>query len=424
MRLLAVVLLVSSAGSEAARKRGLRPSASRWVGASCGEQDVSKGWKALPRKVLFLLRGGATRDDGGYYARLGIRPTATEDEIKKAYRSLARKQHPDKGGDEEQFKLLNEAYSVLSDASTRRAYDRYGVAGVDPNGAAAAAARSQDGQGGGFGGSQGGVDARTAQQMFEQMFGSFGGAFGDAFGGASPFGFAGGPRRAPRRFAITVSLDDCYQGRTISVSLGDETCRVRVEPGMGEGDVIRASLGGSSVYFELREAPHPVFKRSNADLLVDASIPIADALGGAPRVTIKRLDGTALRVNVAPLNTVLRHGALRAIDGEGMPIKGSPSRRGRLFVRVFVVFPSTLELDQRDRATLRSLLGAPPRKIDDFDSRLRTLKEADAHEWGRSGANFGSGTSGTSSDRRRPRQQQPQDDDDDDDGSSFRFTFR
>lgn len=114
---------------------------------------------------------------------------------------------------------------------------------------------------------------------------------------------------------------------------------------MGEGDVIRASLGGAPVYFELREAPHAVFKRSNADLLVDASIPLADALGGAPRVTVKRLDGTTLRVNVAPASVVLRHGALRSIDGEGMPIRGNPQRRGKLFVRVFVVFPKNLELE-------------------------------------------------------------------------------
>ena len=379
----------------------------------------TSGIRPERRKVLF--RGGA-RDDGGYYARLGVQPGASDEEIKKSYRHLARKVHPDKGGDEESFKQLNEAYSVLSDPSTRRAYDRYGVAGVDP----AAAAANQRTPGGGFAQN---MDARTAQQMFEQMFGSFGSTFGDAFG--SPFGFAGGQRRAPRRFAITVSLDDCYQGRTISVSLGDETCRVRVDPGMGEGDVIRATLGGSPVYFELREAPHPVFKRSNADLLVDASIPLADALGGAPRVTIKRLDGTTLRVNVAPLNTVLRHGAIRALDGEGMPIKGSPSRRGRLFVRVFVVFPTTLDLDQRDRAALRTLLGAPPRKADDFDSRLRTLKEADASDWGRgpSPASFGRNPRGSSSSSSSRQQQQqpprpPGTSTDDDGDGGFRFTFR
>jgi len=207
-----------------------------------------------------------------------------------------------------------------------------------------------------------------------------------------------------------VSLDDCYQGRTIAVSLGDETCRVRIEPGQGEGDVIRASLGGAPVYFELREAPHAVFKRSNADLLVDASIPLADALGGAPRVTIKRLDGTTLRVNVAPPGVVLRHGALRSIDGEGMPIKGHPQRRGKLFVRVFVVFPKAIDLEPRDRAALRTLLGAPPRKSDDYDARLRTLRDAQPHEWGRSGASS-----------RRPS---PGADDEDDGPAGFRFAFR
>ncbi|KAJ8602224.1 hypothetical protein CTAYLR_003662 [Chrysophaeum taylorii] len=351
--------------------------------------------------VLSVARGGGS-DDGGYYAQLGVRPGASNDEIKRAYRKKSLSCHPDKGGDEEAFKKLSEAYSVLSDPSKRRAYDRIGVSGIDPT----RGGQPQPGSGG--------MDARTAQQMFEQMFGSFGGAFGEAFGGAGgPWGAFGGGggagrRAAPRRFVITVSLDDCYQGRTISVSLGDETCHVRIEPGMGEGDVIRATLAGAPVFFELREAPHAVFKRSNADLLVDASIPLADALGGAPRVTIKRLDGSTLRVNVAPLGAVLRHGALRSLDGEGMPIRGHPQRRGKLFVRVFVVFPKTLNLEPRDRATLRSLLGAT-RKTDDYDSRLRTLRDAQPHEWGRSGAT---------------RRQASSEEEDDDGPAGFRFAFR
>jgi len=406
-----------------------------------------------------VARGGETADDGGYYARLGVRPGASGDEIKRAYRKKSLSCHPDKGGDEESFKRLGEAYSVLSDPQKRRLYDRFGVAGVDP----AAAASQQQQRYQQHGGSTG--DARAAQAMFEQMFGSFGGAFGDAFGGASsnPFAAFGGgfggqqsARRQPRRFAITVSLDDCYVGRAISVSLGDETCQVRVEPGAGEGDVIRAVLGGAPVYFELREAPHAVFKRSGADLLVDASIPLADALGGAPRVAIKRLDGSTLRVNLAPLGTVLRHGAVRSLDGEGMPVKGAAgARRGRLFVRVFVVFPKTIDLEPRDRARLRALLGAPPRKDGaDFDSRLRTLREADPHDWGRPapsssqggfssssrgrpqttprGAAFsgGGGSSRPQQQRSRPPPPPPpgedeDDDDDDDDGmGGFSHFFR
>lgn len=354
------------------------------------------------RQACVRLRGGGA-DDGGYYAQLGVKPGASSEDIKRAYRKRSLSCHPDKGGDEESFKKLSEAYSVLSDPAKRRAYDRYGVGGVDPGAGRASGAAP-------------GMDARTAQQMFEQMFGGFGGAFGEAFGG-SPWGFGGSTARraAPRRFAITVSLDDCFSGRTISVSLGDETCKVRIEPGMAEGDVIRATLGGAPVYFELREAPHAVFKRSNADLLVDASIPLADALGGAPRVTIKRLDGTTLRVNVAPLGAVLRHGALRSLDGEGMPVRGNPQRRGKLFVRVFVVFPRALNLEPRDRLALRSLLGAPPRKSDDYDSRLRTLKDAQPHEWGRSGAG---------SAPRRPTASADADDDDDGPAGSFRFAFR
>ena len=95
----------------------------------------------------------------------------------------------------------------------------------------------------------------------------------------------GGPR--PRRFVLTVKLDDCFSGRTLSVALdGGERCRVRLEPGAADGDVVRArARDGGAATFEVREAPHERYTRRGADLLLDARVPLADALGGAPRGT-------------------------------------------------------------------------------------------------------------------------------------------
>lgn len=136
-----------------------------------------------------------------YYEVLGVSKTATEAEIKKAYRKLAMKYHPDYNpGDksaEEKFKEINEANEVLSNAEKRQRYDQYGFAGVDPNYGA--------GQGGGFGGFEGGVD--------------LGDIFGDIFGGSFG-GFGGGSRsnpNAPRkgqdiRVRITLSFDEAVHG--------------------------------------------------------------------------------------------------------------------------------------------------------------------------------------------------------------------
>ena len=340
---------------------------------------VLAGAAALSRRGVDPVaapRGGGGGDDGGYYAALGVSRDASAGDIARAYRRRSLACHPDKGGDAEQFKKLNEAKEVLGDAEKRRAYDRFGVAGVDPRAAPG---------GGGFGGA-GNVDARTAA-MFEQMFGSFGSAFGEAFGGGGGVFGGGGFGRGPRsrRFAITVSLDDCYAGRTLSVALDDGSrCRVRLQPGAAGGDVVRARTdGGASATFELREAPHARFRRRGADLLLDATVPLAEALGGGPVVRVERPDGTTFALALAPAGAVLKHGSLRAVEGEGMPVRGAPSRRGTLFVRVLVAFPADLALDDRERAQLARLLGVPREGAPAPRAGDRVARGADAAEWGR-----------------------------------------
>mmetsp|Transcript_28767 Transcript_28767/g.85941 ORF Transcript_28767/g.85941 Transcript_28767/m.85941 type:complete len:365 (+) Transcript_28767:156-1250(+) len=324
---------------------------------------------------LRVARGGA-RDDAGYYAALGVPRDATTAQINRAFRKKSLACHPDKGGDPEAFKKLNEAKDVLANAETRAFYDRHGTADMQ-----------QGPPGGAPGFNFGNTDARTAQ-MFEQMFGSFGSAFGDAFGGA----FGGGFQR-PRRFALTVKLDDCFSGRTLSVALdGGERCRVRLEPGAADGDVVRAQTrDGATATFELREAPHSVYARRGADLLLDARVPLAEALGGGPTITVARPDGTQFRIKLAGRGQVLKHGHLRCVEGEGMPVRGGGGKRGRLFLRILVEFPDELDMDEGQRAQLGDLLGVPRRREEGSDAPAKAARSATAAEWN----------------RQKPRQQQP-----------------
>lgn len=155
-----------------------------------------------------------------YYEVLGVAKTASEDEIKKAYRKLAKKYHPDlNAGDktaEENFKEVNEAYEVLSDKDKKARYDQFGHAGVDPNYGAGAG-----GYGGGFGGFGGGFDGVDLGDLFGDLFG--GGGFG---------GFGGGARRAnpnaPRkgadiRISLALSFMEAVHGCTKTVTVNQQS---------------------------------------------------------------------------------------------------------------------------------------------------------------------------------------------------------
>ncbi|RYG60050.1 hypothetical protein EON64_19640, partial [archaeon] len=189
--------------------------------------------------------------DTAYYDILGLSPSASEQDIKTAYRSMAKKMHPDKGGNTEQFKQLQEAYDTLRDSSRREVYDRCGKEGLTA-GDLSSAARSSDFSG----------DLRD-------LFRSF----------ASDF-----QRSVPLLYQLELPLEDFFQGRSLTLELQGERFSLSVEAGMMEGLEIRGRLAsGREVVFALRERAHAIFQRRQADLLLQLNLSIYEALFGFER---------------------------------------------------------------------------------------------------------------------------------------------
>jgi len=347
-----------------------------------------------PRVSVPIFSLSARRD---YYDILGITRSADESQIKRAYRKLALKYHPDKaeasGLDpqdaETKFAEISHAYEILSDTDKRRTYDRYGEDGL-----------KQMGNGGGRGG------GRDASSGFASFFG--GGGFRFNFGG---FGGDDEDEEPTQKkgesvvFDLHVSLKDFYQGASINVvrdkrvikpakgkrqcncqmklvtkQLGpgmiqqftqqvcdecdnvkfvreEEIIALHVEKGMRDGQTLSYMEEGEPVVDGfpgdlqvcLHQIPHPVFRRDRSDLHMDATITLLDALTGF-RKTILHLDDRFVRFeNDSP---VTRPGQVIKIPGEGMPVEGRDNVKGDLFVHIVVEFPRSLDHQQQDLARL------------------------------------------------------------------------
>ena len=304
-----------------------------------------------------------------YYKTLGVSKNATPDEIKKAFRKLARKNHPDAGGDEEKFKEINEAYEVLSDEKKRALYDQFGTADQS---------RIPYNWGGGAG--QGG----TVNVNFDDIFGAGSswsdilnsirngeGAFGTNWdfgdlgsffsGGAAGTGAGRGAARARKGADATVTLEVTFEEAlkgvqkriTVRVpgSSESQTIDVKVPAGAVDGGRLRikgkgipGTNGGTAgdLLVTTKVAPHPYFTRKGADVHLTMPVSVAEAALGA-NVVVPVPDGSKVRVKV-PAGT--QTGTVLSVRGKGAPkVKGSGT--GDLKITVEVRTPKNMNAAQK-----------------------------------------------------------------------------
>jgi curved DNA-binding protein len=299
-----------------------------------------------------------------YYETLGVPKTASEAEIKKAFRKLARQYHPDvvkerdKKSAEAKFKEINEAYEVLSDPEKRKKYDTLGADWERGGTAQQAPPNWQDFAQPGAGRRQGGVEYQFGGTGFSDFFETFFGGRGR--GGGSEVDEQAGGFGAPARGQdaeadIMVTLDEAINGskRQISLQRSDsdkpETYNIRIPAGVHEGQRIRltgqggrATRGGAAgdLYLRVRFAQHPDFRVEGHDLIHEHEVkPWVAVLGGEVRVPT--LEGSAkLKI---PAGT--QDGRRFRLKERGLPQSGGT--RGDLYVVIGIDIPETLTPEQR-----------------------------------------------------------------------------
>ncbi len=339
-----------------------------------------------------------------YYNILGISRDASESEIKKAYRKLALKYHPDKNkspGAEDKFKLAAEAYEVLSDPQKKSTYDRFGEEGVKGNASA-----------GGFnGGSFSFQQGTDPHKIFESFFGgqdpfssstggfnfmNMGGPSGarsnpfvpeemdfEPFGMGSSFGRQGGSKKKDPAIEkdLNLTLEELYQGSTKKLKITrrvlhpdgtsshqDKILTITTKPGWKEGTKITFPEEGdqypgripADIIFIVKQKPHIHFKREGNDLIYTVPISLRDALcssshvinEGPPSITILTFNGRTIEI---PITTVITPYTRIPIIGEGMPLSKSPNTKGHLIVTFDIKFP-----EQLPYASVQLLLNALP----------------------------------------------------------------
>ena len=305
-----------------------------------------------------------------YYKTLGVPRTATTDEIKKAFRKLARKYHPDAGGSEAKFKEINEAYEVLSDDKKRKLYDQYGTANENqiPRGWGGGAVNMDDifGGAGGAGGFGSWADILESIRRGEGAFGTnwdFNGASG-GFGGRQPR-----PRKGQdMNVTLNVTFEEACAGTEKRVTVrvpgrtDSETLTVKVPAGAVDGGRLRfrgkgapGENGGQAgdLLVTTRIQPHPYFKRDGADVLIDVPVNVAEAALGAS-VVVPAPDGTKVRVKV-PAGT--QDQTVMSVRGKGAPkVKGAGN--GDLKITVKVQVPKAM--NQAQKQAMEAFLQASP----------------------------------------------------------------
>lgn len=267
-----------------------------------------------------------------HYETLGVSKTATQDEIKRAFRKLASQHHPDKGGDTQKFQEVQAAYDVLSDPAKRQEYDN---------------PQPQFQQ---FGG---------APPGFEDIFNAFGGM-------GSPFGdiFGRRPQRPQARnktlnLHTTIALEDAYLGRDLTVSVTlpsgrEQVCEIKIPKGIQDGTTLRlAGMGDDSfpnvprgdIHLTVRVQPHSVFTRQGDDLIRSLEVDAIDAILGKS-YQIDTIGGKTLEIKVNPGT---QPGQILAAHGYGMPNMNDNRFTGRMLIQVNISIPVNVSEEQKNK---------------------------------------------------------------------------
>ena len=274
-----------------------------------------------------------------YYEVLGVKRNASPEEIKRAYRKVALKYHPDKNpGDEtaeEKFKEASNAYDVLSDPEKRKIYNVRGHAGV---------------HNAGFQGYTNFEDIFTnfGDIFGREVFGNFGDVFGDVFSRDNPTGF-GVQHRGDLRTKLTIPFEDSILGAEKRIQVNDRTLTIKIPPGIKDGQALRLAgqgdltVGGQrgSLIVRIAVQPHPNFKRAGLDLVTQATVPFTvAALGGKVRVpTLKGHIDLKIPAGTQPEQQLRVRGG-GATD--------SSKRKGDLRVQIKVEIPRSLTKKQKE----------------------------------------------------------------------------
>lgn len=282
-----------------------------------------------------------------YYKVLGVGRSATQDEIKKAFRKLAVKYHPDKNpGDkaaEEKFKEITEAYEVLGKEDSRKKYDELGANWKQYENA------GFGGRGGfqGFGGQ--GFGASGFSDFFDMFFGGQGGRDGFNFGNIGGFGNFGGRRGRSRAMkgqdmtaSLNLTLREAYFGSQRLINIGSQTIKVSIKPGVKDGQTLRVKGKGNpgvnggengDLLMKINIAKDNEYQRDDDDLIKNINVDVYTAILGG-KIPVETMKGT---VNV-PIKPQTQNNSVLRLKGLGMPHYGQDGE-GVLLLKVQLSLP-------------------------------------------------------------------------------------
>jgi curved DNA-binding protein len=293
-----------------------------------------------------------------YYKILEIDKKASPEEIKKSFRKLAMKWHPDKNKDskaaEEKFKLINEANEVLSDPEKRKKYDELGEnwEHFDQSGRQRQQGARPEGQeqyySNAGGNPFGGGNESDCSDFFEQFFSGAAGGGSRRAGARANTGFKGGDYQTE----MDITLEEAYKGTERIIQLPDEKLRITTKPGAytdqllrikGKGDKGSSPEHNGDLFVRIHVTPHPTFTRRGDDLYCDQNIDLYTAVLSGEAI-VKTMTGQ-IKVKIAEGT---QNGKSIRIKGKGMPVYGKADAYGDLYVKLQVLIPENLTERQKE----------------------------------------------------------------------------